>query len=165
MKKLAIIDAPSEVIKSAHAVKELFVKEGCFIHLNQVSPAIFCPPLANLQRQLENLDMVPISPNDVEHCREYVSLAIRHYDNEKARQEAIEKIVNQVFGSGGEWVTNVPEANVKPDAIWWKDGFVIFVAELKNVIGLCGDALLQAVVDYAKIMSRPKVCVGFIIAL
>jgi hypothetical protein len=35
--------------------------------------------------------------------------------------------------------------------------FPILVLELKNTLGLSGDALLQAVVDYSKIVSREKV--------
>ena len=47
--------------------------------------------------------------------------------------------------------------NIKPDGSWWYDGFLILAPKLKNALGLSVDALLQAVVDYSKIVSRERV--------
>src|SRR5882762_2380209 len=47
--------------------------------------------------------------------------------------------------------------NIIPAGGWWYDTFLILVLELKNALGLSGDALLQAAIDYSKIVSREKV--------
>ena len=39
----------------------------------------------------------------------------------------------------------------------WHDLFLVQILELKNTLGLSGDALLQAIADYSKIVAREKV--------
>jgi hypothetical protein len=163
LEELATLPSPSSVIKSAGTIKQIF---GVYkIHLNQVPPAIFSPPLANLQRQLEHLDDISITSYDISRSSFYHPRAIEHYSNKEERQAAVKGIVEEVFGGGAEWMTLIAEPKITPDVAWWSHGFITCLMELKNNPGLYGDALLQAVIDYAKIVSQTRVCARSITAL
>ena len=80
------------------------------------------------------------------------------YEDKAHRQDAIRGLVDEAIGQKGEWGLTLGWADdIKPDGSWWYDVFLILVMELKNTLGLSGDALLQAIVDYSKIVSRQKV--------
>ena len=46
---------------------------------------------------------------------------------------------------------------IKPDCSWWSNDFPIMVMELKNSCGVSGDAFIQCVVVYSKIIAQDKV--------
>jgi tRNA A-37 threonylcarbamoyl transferase component Bud32 len=131
------------------------------IHLGRpggAPAAIFSPVLARLQHHLDHLEQVVVSRRDVERAAEYVRCAVAFYDNEDLRQKAIRDVVNSAIGEVGEWERSLDWADkIKPHGGWWYETFLILVLELKNALGLSGDALLQAVIDYSKIVSREKV--------
>jgi hypothetical protein len=123
-----------------------------------VPAAIFNPALAMLQRRLSQLEQVHVSRSEVERAAKYLRCAVAFYDNEGLRQKAIKDLVDVAIGEAGEWGRSLDWADkLKPDGGWWYDMFLILVLELKNTLGLSGDALLHAVIDYSKIVSREKV--------
>ena len=111
-----------------------------------------------LQRRLDHLEQVHVSRQEVERAAQYLRCAVAFYDNEGLRQKAIKDLVDDAIGEAGDWGRSLDWADkIKPDGGWWYDTFLILVLELKNALGLSGDALLQAVIDYSKIVSREKV--------
>lgn len=119
---------------------------------------IFNRALATLQQRLDHLEQVQVSRSEVERAAKYLLCAVTFYEDEAHRQKAIKELFDEAIGEKGEWDLALGWAdNIKPDGSWWYDGFLILVLELKNTLGLSGDALLQAVVDYSKIVSREKV--------
>ena len=80
------------------------------------------------------------------------------YEDDAHCQKAIEKLVDEAIGEKGKWNISLGWADsIKPDRIWSHHVFVALVLELKNTLGLSGDALPQAVIDYSKIVLREKV--------
>jgi len=119
---------------------------------------IFNPALAILQQRLDHLEELPVSRSEVERATKYLRCAVTFYEDDARRRDAIQGLVDEAIGQKGEWGLTLGWAdNIKPDVSWWHDGFLILVLELMNTLGLSGDALLQAVVDYGKIVSRQKV--------
>ena len=161
LNRLAPTPSPSDIVDSFSRQAELLGGDKASIHLGRPGGApasIFNPALATLQRRLDHLEQVHVSRRDVEGAAEYLRYAVAFYDNEDVRQKAIKNVVNDVIGETGEWECCLDWAdNIKPDGGWWYETFLILVLEVKNALGLSGDALLQAVIDYSKIVSREKV--------
>jgi hypothetical protein len=119
---------------------------------------MFNPALAILQQRLDHLEQVQVSRSEVDRAAKYLLCAVTFYEGEAHRQKAIEELVDEAIGEKGEWCLRLNWADgIKPDGSWWYDTFLTLVLELKNTLGLSADALLQAVVDYSKIVSREKV--------
>ncbi|KAF8335524.1 hypothetical protein F5887DRAFT_989005 [Amanita rubescens] len=115
----------------------------------------FNPALAILQQRLDHLEELSVSRSEVERAAQYLRCAVTFYGDETHHQHAIQGVVDEAIGQKGEWGLALGWAdNIKPDGSWWYDGFLILVLELKNTLGLSGDALLQAIVDYSKIFKR-----------
>jgi hypothetical protein len=111
-----------------------------------------------LQKRLDHIEELPVSRSEVERAARYLQCAVAFYDTGSHRQSAIQEILNDAIGENGEWALILDWADdIKPDGSWWYEMFLILVLELKNTLGLSGDALLQAVVDYSKIVSRDRV--------
>jgi hypothetical protein len=117
-----------------------------------------CPALATLQRNLENLEKIKVSRSDIDCAAKYLRSAVDFYKDEAQRQKAIMKLIDEAIGRKGEWGFALDWADgIKPDGCWWHHLFLVQVLELKNTLGLSGDALLQAIIDYSKIVAREKV--------
>jgi len=110
-----------------------------------------------LQRNLENLEEVKVSRNDVDCAAKYLRCAIDFYEDGAQCQKAIMDLINKAIGQNGEWGYALAWADgIKPNGCW-HDLFLVQILELKNTLGLSGDALLQAIADYSKIVAREKV--------
>jgi hypothetical protein len=139
-------------------VAELLGGDKTLIHLSGAPAALFNPALAILQRNLENLEQVEISPSDVDHASQYLRFATKFYKDEAQCQRAIMELIEEAIGAKGEWGSTLVWADrIKPDGCWWYGLFLAQVLELKNMLGLSGDAILQAIIDYSKIIGREKV--------
>ena len=153
--------SPSDIVHSPDKVANLLGGDEPPIHLGRpggAPAAIFNPALAILQRKLEHLEQVEISRLDVERATKYLQCAVTFYKDEAQRQKAITGLVDEAIGEKGEWGRVLGWAdNIKPDSCWWCYEFLILVLELKNTLGLSGDALLQAAIDYSKIVPQEKV--------
>ncbi|KAF8963415.1 hypothetical protein BDZ97DRAFT_2059090 [Flammula alnicola] len=115
------------------------------IHLGRpggAPAAIYNPALAILQQNnLEHLEQVEVSCPDIERAAKYLQCGVAFYQNDALRQMVIKELIDEAIGEKGDW---------------WYDTFLILVLELKNTLGLSGDPLLQAVIDYSKVVSREK---------
>lgn len=155
------IPSPLEVVHSSHKVTDLFGGPQPSIHLGRPGGApatIFNPALATLQQHLDHLDQVQVTRSEVQRAAEYLRRAVQFYDDEAQRQKAVEELLDGAIGDKGEWEVVLGWAdNIKPDGSWWHNKFLILALELKNTLGLSGDALLQAIVDYSKIISQERV--------
>ncbi len=69
------------------------------------------------------------------------------------------KLIDEAIERKGEWGSALLDwtDGFKPNGCWWHDLFLVQVLELKNILGLLGDALLQAIIDYSKIVAWEKV--------
>lgn len=164
---LSSLPSPSEAIKNSEKLAQVFGGKGPLIHIGRPggAPAVnFNPVLAALQQNLGNLDQVEVSEDEASIAASYIRCAVKFHDNEKDRQDAIKDLVDGAIGGTGEWgipVNMAPLSSIKPERIWWHDVFVMLALELKNSLGLGGDALSLAVVDYCKIVSRDQVISHF----
>lgn len=126
-----------------------------------VPAAIFSPALATLQWRLDHLEKVKVSRPDVERAAKYLQCAVAFYEDEKFREKAIKDIVDDAIGEKGNWDVALTWANgIRSVGAWWYISiikFLFLVLEIKNSLGLTGDAILQAALDYAKVVSQEKV--------
>ena len=152
--------SPSDIIVHPPKIRELLEGIRAHIHLGRpgaAPAAIFNPALVTLQQRLDNLDQVQVDRKDVKYATDHLKQAVKFYD-EPIRAEAIKEMVNVAIGQDGDWGTQLSWADgIKPDCCWWYKEFLIMVLELKNVLGLDGNPVLQAIVDYSKIVSQEKV--------
>ena len=153
--------SPSDTVRSSDKLADLLDGDEAPIHLGRPGGApavIFNPALAILQQRLDLLEQVQVSRLEVQRAANYLRYAVKFYKDESRRQEKIKELINEAIGENGEWGLTLGWAdNIKPDGSWWYNAFLILVLELKNTLGLSGDALYQAIVDYSKIVSREKV--------
>ena len=161
LKRFPPTPSPSNIVHSSNKLADILGGETPSIHLGRpggVPATIFNPALASLQRRLDNLEEVQVTRPEVDHAARYLRCAVAFYKDEALRQNAIKDLVDQMIGEQGQWGSTLSWAdNIKPDGGWWYQDFLLFALELKNTLGLSGDALLQAVFDYSKIVSREKV--------
>ncbi|KAF8340881.1 hypothetical protein F5887DRAFT_1225861 [Amanita rubescens] len=147
LNRLPPTPSPSDIDHSSHRLADLLGGDHPSIHLGRTC----------LQQRLGHLEELPVSRSDVERAAKYLRCAITFYEDEARHQDAIRGLVDEAIGQNGEWGLALGWAdNIKPDGSWWYDVFLVLVLELKNTLGLSGDALLQALVDYSKIVSRQK---------
>jgi len=153
--------SPLEIIGNVTKIHELLEGVAARIYLGRPSgapAAIFNPALATLQHRLDHLDQVKVTRQDVMHAADYLNQAIRFYSDETDREKALKGLLDIAVGQGGSWNTQLNWADsIKPDCCWWHKEFLIMVLELKNTVGLAGNPVLQAIVDYSKIISQEKV--------
>ena len=161
--------SPLDLVHSSHKLADLLGGEMPSIHLGRpggVPVAMFNPALASLQRCLDNLEEVKVSRSEVERAAQYLQCAVTFYEDEVYDQNAIKQLVDELIGENGDWGYNLSWAdNINPNGSWWYDDFLLLVLERKNTLGLSGDALLQAVFDYSKIVSRDRVRCPLCVAL
>ncbi|KAF8623060.1 hypothetical protein AX15_006528 [Amanita polypyramis BW_CC] len=160
LNRLPPAPSPSDIVRSSHKLADLLGGNHPPIYLGRPGGApavIFNPALAILKQRLDHLEELSVSRSEVERAAKYLRCAVTFYEDEARRQDAIQGLLDEAIGQKGEWGLALGWAdNIKPDGSWWYDEFLILVLELKNTLGLSGDALLQAVVDYSKIVSRQK---------
>jgi hypothetical protein len=169
LKRFPPAPSPSDLVHSSHKLADLLGGEMPSIHLGRpggVPVAIFNPALASLQRWLDNLEDIQVSRSEVDRAAKYLRCAVAFYEDEAHRQNAIKELIDESIGEKGMWGYNLSWADsIKPNGSWWYDSFLLLVLELKNTLGLSGDALLQAIFDYSKIVSRDKVRCPLCVAL
>lgn len=145
-------------MKNANGVNTFLDPEKGRVYLDRVPVAMFSPPLARLQQRFDGLDKVKPSPTEVACAAEFLGAAIDFFENEDLRQQAIYDYIDALVREPGQWEESLKWAgNIKPDASWWHKKFPIILLELENTVGIGGDAILQSIVDYSKIISQEKV--------
>jgi len=160
--KLSPGPSPSEIVASPEKLLGVFGGNEPDIYLGRPggAPAVlFSPPLATLQQRLDDLEQVEVSRLEVvDLAGPYFHCAVKFYRNEEAREDSIKKFINSAIGRTGDWgrFIDCAASKIKPDGCWWHDEFIIMFLELKNSLGLGGDALYQGIIDFSKILSRDK---------
>lgn len=128
------------------------------VYLDRVPVAMFSLPLARFQQRLNSLDKIEVSHIDMENAVRFLGTAIDFFENEKQCLAAISGQIDFLVGQRGKWEQVLEWANgIKPNGGWWHKDFLTVLLELKNVVGLGGDAALQATVGYSKIISQERV--------
>ena len=117
---------------------------------------IFNSALAALQQRFDHLEQVQVSRSEVERAADYLRCAVNYYDDESARQNAIEELFDEAMGMRVDWEHWDATTSTIKRCTWYGD-FLIGVLELKNTLGIHGDAHFQAILDYSKIVSQNKV--------
>ena len=162
------IPSPSEVITSASTLAQVFGGEHALIHIGQPGGApavIFNPILAALQQKLDHLEQIQVSVSDINHAAQYIRSVVKFHGSEEEFQNNIKESVTNAIGSTGIWercITLKPGSKAKGtkfilNASWFHDMLPILILELKNLSGVGGDALFQAVLGYSKIVLRDEV--------
>jgi hypothetical protein len=151
--------SPFDIVNSTKKVNEIFGDDKCQIHLNQVPAVIFNPALAALQQRLENLDQIEVSRQEVGRAADYLYSAINYYDDESVRELAVKRLIDEMMGGIVEWgeIVDLDEGIIKPRRCDWYRDFLIAIHELKNTLGIHGDAHIKAVLEYSKIVTLNKV--------
>ena len=161
--RIASGPSPSEVSKDPQQQCKIFGEDPS-IHVGRPGgppAAVFNTALATLQRRLDDLQKVDVHPEEVKLAANYLGLAVNYYSTEDDREEAIK--TSFIGSMGGEGVWKIWYAGeTKPDCSWWSDDFPIMVMELKNSCGVSGDAFIQCVVVYSKIIAQDKVWLSYI---
>ena len=115
--------------------------------------------LTALQQRLENLDQVEVSCHEVARATNDLCASNAYYAVDGARELAIKGIIDETGGTV-EWKKEVKLDGgkiIKPDRYEKLRDFFIAIYELKNTLGIHGDAHLQAILDYSKIVTQNKV--------
>lgn len=153
--------SPSEIINSTKTMNKIFGDDKSQIHLDQFPAVIFNPALAALQQRLENLEQIEVTVSRQELIRaaNYLRCAVDYYVDETVRELAIKQIINETMGGIAEWgkIVELDQGFIKPDRCEWYHDFLIALHELKNTLGIHGDAHFQAILDYSKIVTLDKV--------
>jgi len=76
------------------------------------------------------------------------------YPDEVTRTAAIKGALTQIIGVPLNWEVSQGRFGIRPDAID-SGNTPFFVVEVKNELGLGGDASLQAVLSYVHIATSP----------
>jgi len=98
--------------------------------------------------------------SEIQFAIRFWMCAIKLYKNEEERQQHVRLFIDSLVGEPGEWQKILDFAGgIRPETSWWHQDFALIISEIKNVLGLNGDAILQAFVDYNKIVSSERVCV------
>ncbi|KAF4612659.1 hypothetical protein D9613_011736 [Agrocybe pediades] len=150
---------PSQVVASAEYIEAFFNATTRPVSMDGVPVAMFSPPLAKLQQHVENLNALKPTNGEILLATRYWACATKWYKDESDREKDIRQHVDSLVGQPGQWQTRLDWAGnngIKPDAAWWHLLFVLIIFELKNILGIAGDAILQSAVDYEKIVSSAK---------
>ncbi|KAG5649767.1 hypothetical protein H0H81_002109 [Sphagnurus paluster] len=152
--------SPSETVSNVGKIRQLIEGEKAHVHVGRpggAPAAIFNLALAALQSRLENLRDVEVDFRDIANAADYLDRATKTYDDEAAREKAIQDCIDIAVGQRGEWNAKLEWADaIKPRCAWWHKLFLMIVLELKNIKGLSGNPSLQSLVDYGKIISHMK---------
>jgi len=124
---------------------------------------MFSPQLAKLQQHLDNLEAVNFTRADIHYATQLLGNAVEWYKTEEDHQRNTKSGIDSLIGEPGKWEENHDWPSLewadrtRPAAAWWHNDFAVVILELKNTSGIGGDAILQAVVDYCKIITSEKV--------
>ncbi|KAA1475592.1 hypothetical protein DENSPDRAFT_932458 [Dentipellis sp. KUC8613] len=157
-----ILPSPSGGVGSAAALKSLFTGNGFHVGRpagNYGPPvALFNPVLGLLAHRLSQLesDIPEIRPDHHERKRahEFIAASLRSYLTDDERELVVQPFIDSLDPQVAvEWKKQVN--NTKPDAMLGSaNGFPYAIVELKNELGLHGDASTQARLSYAKIVME-----------
>lgn len=120
--------------------------------------ALFHPALGMLKHHLMHLDQIE-DPSAAHYKLAYKFITICNdgFKKEDRRQARLRGIIEGLIGEDAEWQKNFEGGTAVPDAVWGWRQVIWAIMELKNVDGMGGNATLQAVLDYSKLISQSQV--------
>ncbi|KAI0808283.1 hypothetical protein C8Q74DRAFT_1363684 [Fomes fomentarius] len=151
----------STTIKTSGTMQELFNAD---FHAGRPSDkfgppaALFSPVLGLLHYHLAHLDddlpEIRIDHHELQRAHAFISASLESYDNEDARGEAV-KALKASLHPNVQWK---PTRNgITPDVVFGSPASLpCGILQLKNEVGLDGDASLQARVSYVKCVTEDK---------
>lgn len=135
---------------------------GVHVHLpagNHGPPtALFHRTLARLKHRLKHLDQVPEpSAEYYKWSHRFVIIGSDGIKDERLREEALKPCLHELIGETATWRMKLDDGKAALDAVWGK-GMPQVIMELKNLDGVGGNATLQGVFGFAKLLTQDKVC-------
>ena len=107
--------------------------------------------LSHLDDESSTLDL---PPSLIELAQMFMFIAANSYPDTSTRIAAINGILSRIFAVPLDWEVPQSRFGIKPGAINFGDT-PFLVVEVKNEVGLEGDAYLQAALSYAHIATSP----------
>ena len=166
--------SPSEGVGSEDKIKD-WINENGVVHPHRPAgnygppTALFNPALAKLRHNLKHLDQVEEpTAGDLEWTHKLLVVCSNGFRRENTREGELKAIIDVLMDKPAKWQVSLEGRVAIPDAVW-SNGFgdidlIRMILELKNTDGVYGNATLQALLDYAKTLSQPKVRLLFIFA-
>ena len=136
--------------------------DDSLVYLNRVPAQLFSPPLARLQKYIENLENMDVSLATMNHASRLLASFVRFHEDQDAREDHILDDINTLL-NGSMWqkpLAGAPE--LRPSASWFFQSYAIGLLELKNTLGIGGDAMYQVLADYVKLIAAEEVCIFLI---
>ncbi|KAL5485856.1 hypothetical protein ACEPAI_6898 [Sanghuangporus weigelae] len=117
--------------------------------------ALFHPALARLRHRLRHLDQIDEpSADHFEWAHKFIQVCNNGFRKEKILEGELKQIINALIGEDATWQELLQDNRAKPDAVWGQ--IIRAILELKNVDGLGGNPILQATLDYTKILFQAR---------
>ncbi|KIK52913.1 hypothetical protein GYMLUDRAFT_77698 [Collybiopsis luxurians FD-317 M1] len=122
--------------------------------------ALFDSRLAKLEEAMSNLDTIEVDKVYIEFALKLISASIAFYRQDNHRERRLCEIIFDNLFPNGEWLKEIKHG--KPEAFW----LLSLIFELKNERGVGGDARMQCILDYLKLLNDPNqvCCCGTLVA-
>ncbi|KAL5524756.1 hypothetical protein ACEPAF_9902 [Sanghuangporus sanghuang] len=152
--------SPSEGVKSEEKIKG-WANDNTGVHTHRPvgnygpPTALFHPALARLRHRLRHLDQ--IEEPSAQHfvwAHKFIQVCNDGFKKEKLMEGELKQIINALIGEDASWQVYLQDKMAKPDAVWGQ--IIRAILELKNVDGVGGNPILQATLDYAKILFQAQ---------
>ncbi|KAL5520604.1 hypothetical protein ACEPAF_2605 [Sanghuangporus sanghuang] len=153
--------SPSEGVKSEEYIRG-WANDNTGVHTHRPvgnygpPTALFHPVLARLRHRLRHLDQIDEpSADHFEWAHKFLQVCNNGFKRENIMEGELKQIINAVIGEDATWQEYLRDKRAKPDAVWGKI-IIRAILELKNVDGVGGNPILQATLDYAKILFQAR---------
>ncbi|KAL5485676.1 hypothetical protein ACEPAI_6717 [Sanghuangporus weigelae] len=153
--------SPSEGVKSEENIRG-WANDSTGVHIHQPvgnygpPTALFHPALARLRHRLRHLDQIDEpSAAHFEWAHKFIQVCNNGFRKENLMEGELSQIIDALIGEDATWQEYLQDKRSRPDAVW---GQIIIraILELKDVDGVGGNPILQATLDYAKILFQAR---------
>lgn len=153
--------SPSDSVKSASNIETTLTQ----LHGPRIGRPSdrFGPPvvlfdraLARLKYDLEHLEELVPTPQNVDDAYGIVTTSTGFFETEDARGLSLRPYLEGLLGKA-DWERKTTGGTAKPGASWLEGIFTYILFELKNETGLSGDPFVQGLVVYGKIIEQKQV--------
>ncbi|KJA26398.1 hypothetical protein HYPSUDRAFT_1065839, partial [Hypholoma sublateritium FD-334 SS-4] len=149
--------SPSEIVKTAGAVNKFFGGDSP-VYLNQVPAQIFSPPLARLQQNLEIFENMEVSSAMIRYASNLLAHLVQFYEDEDVLEAQIIDDISLLLDGHDVWHKQIAKVTkLRPDVSWFYKNYPIGLLELRNTLGIGGDAMYKTIVDHTKIIAAKEV--------
>ncbi|TBU41190.1 hypothetical protein BD309DRAFT_868775, partial [Dichomitus squalens] len=158
---MAQAPSPSEAVIDASGLRRIFCGNAAFVHGGRPAynygppPVLFHSALAKLDYHLSHLDEkwdeLTIDADFLYDVHRFIDKSLAIYDSEDIRLQELKDIIDSLAGPGGEPQVILFEG-AKPDIMWYHP-CLSMIQENNNEFGIGGDAFVEAVVSYARVVG------------